>query len=232
MDAFCRRTSPWHLIEGESALVSYDEHTIPRWTHKFHIKKGYVTTRNKYMRCEKLFYTFDLGSSRYLSVRAAPGDWGLIDLAVPLLRQTLGRGRPEYVHALFDAGAGQADAGVRALWDLAEQHANLEVTLRACRYPHRMRAWKQLPSGLFVSVEEPGVCVGAPPKEIRLAETQTVLKDETAEQGVRTIICRDIRPGPKKDRWHPLYTKAISQPIICKGPRWKRGRCRSGLSLS
>ena len=30
VDAFCRRSSPWHLIAGEAALVSYDEHTIPR----------------------------------------------------------------------------------------------------------------------------------------------------------------------------------------------------------
>jgi hypothetical protein len=48
VEAFCRRTSPWQLIQGEAALLSYDEHTIPRWTHKFHIKKGYVTTRNDY----------------------------------------------------------------------------------------------------------------------------------------------------------------------------------------
>ena len=76
--------------------------------------------------------------------------------------------------------------------------ANLDVTLRACRYPHRLRAWKQLPSGLFVSVAEPGVCVGAPPKEIRLAETQTVLKDEDPEQAMRTIVCREVRPAPRR----------------------------------
>src|SRR5437763_5638535 len=70
VDAFCRRTSPWHLITGEIVLASYDEHTVPRWTSKFHIEKGYVTTRNKYMRCEKLFYSFDLCSGRYLAVRA------------------------------------------------------------------------------------------------------------------------------------------------------------------
>jgi hypothetical protein len=101
---------------------------------------------------------------------------------------------------------------VRALWDLAEQHANLNVPLRACRYPHRRHVWKQLPSGLFVSVTEPGVCVGAPPKEVRLAETQTVLKDEDPEQAIRTIVCREIRPGPKKDRWHPLFTTSAGFP--------------------
>jgi len=213
VDAFCRRTSPWHLIDGEAALLSYDEHTIPRWTSKFHIKKGYVTTRNKYMRCEKLFYTYDLLNHRYLAVRATPGDWGLIDLAVPLLRQSLERGRPDYVHAVFDAGAGQADAGVRALGDLVEQeHPRLDVTLRACRYPHRVRAWKALPSGLFVPFQEPGPYVGAPPKEVRVAQTTTVLKDESVEQAVRTVICREVVPGPKKDRWHPLFTTGLLDP--------------------
>ena len=60
VDAFCRRTCPWHLLDNDDALVSFDEHTIPRWTKKFHIRKGYVTTRNKYMRCEKLFTVYDL----------------------------------------------------------------------------------------------------------------------------------------------------------------------------
>ena len=213
VDAFCRRTSPWHLIQRQMALVSYDEHTIPRWTHKFHVPKGYVTTRNKYMRCEKLFYGYDLLNGRYLTVRATPGNWGLIDLAVPLTRQTLQRGRPDYLHALFDAGAGQSDVGVRALWDLAdEHHACLDVTLRACRYPHRVTQWKALPRQEFASYEEPGPYVGAPPKEVSVAETTTVLKDEAPEQAVRTIVCREEMPGPKKDRWHPLYTTALLSP--------------------
>ena len=213
VDAFCRRTSPWHLIEGEEALVSYDEHTIPRWTHKYRIRKGYITTRNKYMRCEKLFFSFDLEHRRYLAVRATPGDWGLIDLAIPLVQQTLSRGAPTSLHALFDAGAGQSDAGVRALWDLAENEPRLEVILRACRYPHRVKLWKALPPSLFVAYEEPGLYVHAPAKEIRLAQTQTVLKGETAEQAVRTIICREIVPGPKKDRWHPLFATGTEEPL-------------------
>jgi hypothetical protein len=212
VEAFCRRTCPWHLLENRDALVSFDEHTIPRWTRKFRIGKGYITTRNKYMRCEKLFTAYDLSRDRFLTVRGTPGDWGLQELAVPMLEQVLQRGRPRHVHALFDAGAGKSDAGVRALWDLAAQQSQVDITLRACRYPHRMRLWKQLPSGLFVSVAEPGVCLGAAPKEVRLAETQTVLKDETADQAIRTIICREVRPGPKLDRWHPLYTTSTAAP--------------------
>jgi hypothetical protein len=214
VEAFCRRTSPWQLLHDTVALVSYDEHTIPRWTRKFRIPKGYVTTRNKHMRCEKLYYSYDLASGRYLAVRATPGDVGLSDVAVPLVRQTLARGRPEYLHALFDAGAGKRDAGVRALWDLvAAEQPRLDVTLRACRYPHRLRAWKQLPSGLFVSEEEPGRYVGAPTKEIRLAETETVLRGESPAQAVRTVICREIVPGPKKDRWHSLFTTTAAEPV-------------------
>jgi hypothetical protein len=186
---------------------------LPDGHRKFHIPKGYVTTRNKYMRCEKLFYTFDRSSGRYLAVRATPGDWGLSDLAVPLVRQTLQRGRPAYLHALFDAGAGQSDAGVRALWDLVEEcHPGLDVTLRACRYPHRVRLWKALPRDRFVAYEEPGPYGGAPAKEIRLADTETVLRGESPEQAVRTVVCREVVPGPKKDRWHPLFTTSRGEP--------------------
>src|SRR4051812_2908576 len=118
-----------------------------------------------------------------------------------------------YLHGLFDAGAGQRDAGVRALWDLVEQEdPRLDVTVRACRYPHRVRAWKSLPSGLFVPHQEPGPYVGAPPKEVRLAETVTVLKDEREDQAVRTVICREVVRGPKPDRWHPLFTTSLVGP--------------------
>ena len=150
------------------------------------------------MRCEKLFTSYDLISGRFLACAPRRATWNLQDLAVPLVQQVLRHGQPRSLHALFDAGAGKSDAGVRALWDLAEQHTDLNVTLRACRYPHRVKVWKQLPSGLFVSLEDPGVCVGAPPKEIRLAETHTMLKDEDPEQAIRTIVCREIRPGPRR----------------------------------
>lgn len=165
------------------------------------------------MRCEKLFYGYHTEMDRYLCVQAAPGNVDLRHVAVPLTRRVLAHGQPRHLHALFDAGAGKADADVRALWNLvAEQHPNLTVTLRACRYPHRLRAWKQLPSGLYVAYEELGPYQGAPAKEIRLADTQTVLKGESAEQAVRTVVCRAIVPGPKKDRYHPLYTTSDAEP--------------------
>jgi hypothetical protein len=193
-------------------MVSFDEHSIPLWTKKIRIDKSYVTTRNICMRCEKLFTGFDLESQRFLTVRGVPDNVGLQDLAVPLVQQVLQHGRPRTLHALFDAGAGKSDAGVRALWDLADSRRRLDVTLRACHFPHQLRAWKQMPSGQFVSVAEPGVCVDTPPKEIRLSETQTTLKDESPQQAVRTIGCREVHTGPKPDRWHPLYMTCAGDP--------------------
>jgi hypothetical protein len=98
VDAFCRRTFPWHLIERADALVSYDEHSVPRWTRKFHIPKGYVTTRNKHMRSEKLFYSYEVLQDRYLALRATPGDWELRDVAVPQVQQVLRYGQPRSLH--------------------------------------------------------------------------------------------------------------------------------------
>jgi len=187
-------------------LMSFDEHSIPRWTKKFSIPKGYVTTRNKYMRCEKLYYGYDLRERRFVTVKATPGNVELRDVSGLLTRRVLRYGQPGWLHALFDAGAGKSDAGVRALLNQVESTPNLDVTLRACRYPGRLKHWKELPADQFVSYETPGDCLEASPKEVRVADTTTVLKGETEEEAVRTILCRQVIPGPKKDRWHPLYT--------------------------
>jgi hypothetical protein len=213
VDRFCRLTSPWHWIEGQDAEVSFDEHSVPRWTHKFSVPKGYVTIRNKHMRCEKLYYPYDVLHDRFLAVRGTPGNVELRDVSLPMIHQVLTSGRPHRLHALFDAGAGKADADVRALLDLAKQTPCLDVTLRAIRHPTRVQLWKSLAAGEFVSHEEDGPSVGAPPKEIRLADTLTTLSKESADQAVRTIVCREIVPGPRKDRWHPLFTSSDEQPL-------------------
>jgi hypothetical protein len=211
VDRFCDRTSPWDLMQGQEVLMSFDEHAIPRWTKKFSIPKGYVTTRNKYMRCEKLYYGYDLRERRFVTLKATPGNIELRDVSGLLTRRVLRFGRPGWLHALFDAGAGKSDADVRALLNQVDSTPNLDVTLRACRYPGRLQHWKELPADQFVSYETPGDCLGAPPKEVRVADTATVLKGETEEEAVRTILCRQVLPGPKKDRWHPLYTSLDGQ---------------------
>ena len=60
VDRFCHRTSPWELLHQQDLLMSFDEHGIPRWTKKFVIPKGYLTTRNKFMRCEKLYMGYEV----------------------------------------------------------------------------------------------------------------------------------------------------------------------------
>jgi hypothetical protein len=213
VDAFCKRTAAWEWVFDEDALVSFDDHVIPRWTRKFAIKKGYHTIRNKHMRCEKLCFGYDAFHRRFLCVRAAAGNVGLRDLSVSLTQRILRHGQPRSLHALFDAAAGKSDADIRALWDLVDAEDRLTVTLRACRYPARLAGWKRLPSGLFVAYEEPGPYVAAPPKEIRLAETETTLRDEAAADAVRTIVRRELGRGPKKDRWHPLYTTSAAAAV-------------------
>ena len=213
VDRFCRLTSPWEWVAGEDALVSFDEHSIPRWTHKFSVPKGFVTTRNKYMRCEKLYCGYDVLHDRFLNARGTPGNVELRDVSLRLINQVLTGGRPHRLHALFDAGAGKADADVRSLMDLADRTPCLDVTVRAVRHPSRVQIWKSLDADEFVSYEEDGPSVGAPPKEIRLAQTLTTLKDEPPEKAVRTIVCREIVPGPRKDRWHPLYTSSDAEPL-------------------
>ena len=106
----CRRTYPWHLIRDRDALVSFDEHsTIPPWTSKFSLRKGYVTTRNKYMRCEKLFYGYEAElNAASCASRGLPGHVRAAHEATarPLIQRVLQcGGRPEHLHALFDAGA-------------------------------------------------------------------------------------------------------------------------------
>ena len=140
--------------------MSFDEHAIPRWTKKFSIPKGYITTRNKYMRCEKLYCGYDLRHRLLSRSRPHPerSNCGSVEFAHATnaaVRQ------PASLHAVFDAGAGKSDADVRALLTLAETTPNLDVTLRACRYPHRVKIWKQLPPDAFTSYEEPGDCQGA-----------------------------------------------------------------------
>jgi hypothetical protein len=70
-----------------------------------------------------------------------------------------------------------------------------------------------LPAEQFEVYSEPGPYTGAADKEIRLAETTTVLKGESALEAVRTVIGREVVPGPKKERWHALFTTSTEEPV-------------------
>jgi hypothetical protein len=106
---------------------------------------------------------------------------------------------------VFDAGAGKADADIRALWDLADEHPQLTVTVRTCRYPHRLRQWKQLPSDLFVPYEAPGACVGAPPKEIRLGnKSPAITPDNVLGRKLARIAWAGVNRGKRQGPQRPL----------------------------
>lgn len=129
VDRFCQRTAAWDWIAGRDAVVRLEEHSLPRWTHKFLIPKGFVTTRNKYMPCEKLYYGYGVVHDRYLSVRGTPGRVELRDVALRMTREVLTRAAPCHLHALLDAGAGKSDADVPALFELAEDTPALDARL-------------------------------------------------------------------------------------------------------
>jgi hypothetical protein len=38
------------------------------------------------------------------------------------------------------------------------------------------------------------------------------LHADGAERAVRTVVCREVVPGPKPDRWHPLFTTGLVGP--------------------
>ena len=155
VDRFCHRTSPWELLHDKDVLMSFDEHAVPRWTKKFVIPKGYVTTRNKFMRCEKLYLGYEVNMRRFATIKATPGNVELRDAAGLLTRRVLHYGRPKSLHALFDAGAGKSDADVRALMDQAEATENLEVTFALAAIRGRVRIWKNLPAEAFTVYQEP-----------------------------------------------------------------------------
>jgi hypothetical protein len=63
---FVRRTET-KLQRAAAVHVSIDEHAIARFTRKFQIRKGFHTIRNKHMRIEKVFCSFDVNSCKLLS---------------------------------------------------------------------------------------------------------------------------------------------------------------------
>ncbi len=214
VDRFCHRTSPWDLLHGQDVLMSFDEHSIPRWTKKFSIPKGYVTTRNKYMRCEKLYYGYRPSSAavrdgqghagqrrvarRVGSAHAAGAAIRATGLAARRVRRRRGQERRRC--------AGLADPG--------RVDANLDVTLRACRYPHRVKLWKQLPADAVHHLREAGRLPGGPAQRGACGGHDDGAQGESEAEAVRTILCRQVIPGPKKDRWHPLYTSLDAEHAL------------------
>src|SRR5262249_44698398 len=177
-----------------------------------------VTTRNKYLRCEKLFTAFDLESGRFLTTRGTPGNTGLQELAVPLVQQVWQQGRPRSLHALFDAGAGKSDAGTRALWevigwlvalvynavaDLAQQlgadFAGEHVRTRRRQFFNRPGQLYETPEALIVYLDPFAGQEALMPVIDRLNNSTVSLKSvDQSDEGASVCAVASGRVGPPR----------------------------------
>jgi hypothetical protein len=196
-----RATEP-KLAEGEAVSISIDEHAVARFTRKFSIAKGYHTIRNKKMKVEKLFFPFDLGARRLVSLIVTRGNARLAHVAAKLLARIRRKARGRTIRVILDAGAAHDHAALLALVDRPRQ-----VTLvRVPRRPAYRRAWEQLPAERWTRYQEPGPHTHAPPKIIHIAETVTALRVAGRKEPymVRTIVVRE-QAGRGKERWHAIW---------------------------
>jgi hypothetical protein len=202
VNKFMRLTQP--VAEDAKGLwLSIDEHTVARFTRKFLIPKGFHTIRNKLMRAEKLFFSFDTLGRTLLSLVVTPGNGRLARVSSKILGQLRARFPMSLVRVVLDAGAAHNH---RELLELADKHPHQVLLVRTPRRSSYLKKWQALPDTLFTSYEEPGRYKGARPKRIHVAETTTVMRvgKNSPIRQVRTIVAREEgRRG--KDRWHALY---------------------------
>jgi hypothetical protein len=199
---FLRLTQPV-VAAAHSVLLSIDEHTVARFTRKFLIPKGFHTVRNKKMRAEKLFFSFDTGLRTLLDLVVTPGNGRLARVSSKLLGALRARCRRQPLRVLLDAGAAHSH---RELLALADQHPNQVLLVRAPRRTSYLERWKALPEQSFTSYEEPGRYKGAPAKRIHVTETTTLIRADknSPPRRVRTIVAREEKRRGK-DRWHALF---------------------------
>lgn len=193
--AFVKRTEP-KIPERDDHLISIDEHAIARFTKKFAIKKGFHTIRNKRMKIEKLFFAFDLGTRRLLSLVVKPGNGDLADLSKQLMARLRRRFRGKPQRVVVDAGAAQNHDRLFELVDRPNQVTIVRVPRRS---PYRKK-WAELPGDAWTDIEEPGPFTGAPPKQIAIAEMRMTV----SKRQIRTIVIKE-RHRRGKLRWHALW---------------------------
>jgi hypothetical protein len=200
---FVRLTLPV-LGTARRLALSIDEHVVARFTRKFLIPKGFHTIRNKKMRAEKLFFSFDTTDGLLLDLEVTPGSGKLVRVAKRMLA-ALRRRRPRgQIRTVLDAGAAQNHAELLRLVDDNPGHVLLVRAPRRVAYRKR---WSALPTHSFAHFEEPGRYTKAPPKVVHVTETTTMLRASRRDtpRAVRTIVVREERGRRGKDRWHALF---------------------------
>jgi hypothetical protein len=200
---FLQLTQPV-VSAAQHLSVSIDEHVVARFTRKFLIPKGFHTLRNKKMRAEKLFFSFDTAARTLLNLIVTPGNGRLAPVASKMLGAVRARCRTScLLRAVLDAGAAQNH---RQLLEVADHDPNQVLLVRAPRRKAYLERWKALPEELFTAYDEPGRYKGAPAKRIHVVETSTPIR---AAKGipvreVRTLVVREEKRRGK-DRWHALF---------------------------
>jgi hypothetical protein len=199
---FVHLTQP--LLDAARQLqVSIDEHVVARFTRKFLIPKGFHTIRNKKMRAEKLFFSFDTGFRTLLDLLVTPGSARLARVAKEMLQSLRRRVPRGQLRVVLDAGAAQRH---RELLELVDDNKDHVLLVRAPRYPAYRKRWAAIPTAAFTRLEEPGRYTGAPAKPIFITETTTSLRTDkhSAPRPVRTIVVRE-EGRATKERWHALF---------------------------
>jgi hypothetical protein len=145
---------------AERLHVSIDEHVVARFTRKFLIPKGFHTIRDKKMRAEKLFFSFDTATRTLLDLVVTPGNGRLAPVASKMLGALRARCRDGLLRAVLDAGAAQSH---RELLEVADHNPNQVLLVRVPRRKAYLDRWKALPEERFTAYDEPGRYKGAPP---------------------------------------------------------------------
>jgi hypothetical protein len=196
-----KATTP-KMSRGQSHTISIDEHSIPRFTRKFNLRKGYHTIRNKHMKIEKITFAFLTSTKTLLNCVVSRGHKGLSGLANKLLPQLRRKARGAQIRLILDAGAAKNNEEFLELADYPHQ-----ITIvRTPRRPSYRKAWKKIPTDQWREIEEKGPYNDAAPKVVYVAETVTRLRvpKKKIERDVRTIVVRE--KGKKgKERWHALW---------------------------
>jgi hypothetical protein len=191
------------LASGRDISVSLDEHTVARFTRKFLIPKGFHTIRNKKMRAEKLFFSFDTTFHTLLDLVVTPGNGRLARIASQMLEAMRRRVRRGRLRVVLDAGAAQSH---RELLKLVDENHRHVLLVRAPRRKAYLDRWKAFPLEHFTRLEEPGRYKHAPPKRIGITETVTRMRSDkhSPPRDVRTIVVREEKRRGT-DRWHALF---------------------------
>jgi hypothetical protein len=205
---FTRRTETLAQWADKELYVSLDSHTVPCWTRKYAIPKGYHTCRNKHMKLEHLYYFYDLSGHSLLRLSAAPGDEDLHRRMLPEIRRLKRDAGAVRVRVLLDAAASKNED---LLLELLRE-PGVEVLARAVRHRKYMRQWQAIPQSQWIAYEEPDETRGRPPRLLEVVNTVTHLG--SSETPVRTIVAREYHGRDQKECYHVLYTNVAREHSI------------------